>query len=89
MIRGGIMTDNSFNSLKTTYQDRSASSAKRICLVRIRAEVMLERERKEAEEMLEKYGMYPDDRTPYFVMECPLITHMRKAGMVKSSIPGQ
>ena len=55
----------------------------------MKAEEELERERKEAEEMLEKYGMYPDDTTPYFVMECPLITHLRKAGMEKNSIPGQ
>ena len=89
MIQGGTMTDSSFNSSKKTYQDSSASSEKKICLARMKAEEELERERKEAEEMLEKYGMYPDDTTPYFVMACPLITHLRKAGMEKNSIPGQ
>ena len=38
---------------------------------------------------LEKYGMYPDDTTPYFVMECPLITHLRQDGMERSSHLGQ
>ena len=83
------MTDNSYNSSKKTYQNSSASSEKKICLVRMRAEEELERERKEAEEMLEKYGMYLDDTTHYFAMACPLITHLRKAGMEKNSILGQ
>ena len=89
MIQGGTMTDSSFNSSKKTYQDSSASSEKKICLARMKAEEELEREKKEAEEMLEKYGMYPDDTTPYFVMACPLITRLRKAGMEKNSILGQ
>ena len=89
MILGGTMTDNSSNKSKTTYQDSSASSEKKICLARKRAEEVIERERKEAEEMLEKYGMYPDDTIPYFGTVCPLITHLRKAGMEKNSTLGQ
>ena len=83
------MTDISFSSSKTKYQDSSASSAKKTCLARLRAEEQLEMEKREAAEMLEKYGMYPDDTTPYFVMECPLITHLRQDGMERSSHLGQ
>ena len=83
------MTNNSYNNSKTTYQDSTVSSEKKICLARKRAEEVIERERKEAEEMFEKYGMYPDDTIPYFGTACPLIIHLRKAGMEKNSTPGQ
>ena len=75
------MTDNSCNSSKKTYQDSSASSEKKICLARMRAEEELEKEAAEANIVKEEV-LKPKENPMNFLEETGSVEYQEQGAEV-------